>query len=349
MKISANQVSEDKMKTFSDGVAVNCFKYISGQNGYINTNGEFVEAADSGWSTSSLIDVSRYNTVRYKLRVEGNPGVVAYDAYMNVIAKAEASTIVRQIISGDMDITEASYLRFNFFKDDELDDSIMGCTLYNRSAITHETASFAHVAHKPYSFSGKYAVYCGSSITKGFTDGNPDHITENGFPKLFSDAVGMTFENKGVGGASIARVSGYACIQDQINSISDWDSIDFLFLEAGINDWQLGVTIADYKAALKSIFDTLVSNFTGEVIVLSPINNAGWNPVGTPVADLEVYGTATKEVALQYDYCVLNGALFDFPTKESSAENISALFGDKLHPTELGYKLYANAMRTALC
>lgn len=208
-----------------------------------------------------------------------------------------------------------------------------------------------HRVNKPFAFNGKSAVFCGDSITRGYTSGST--TTENGFPKLFSDAMGMSYTNKGVGGATISVVEGYSSIQTQVQSIDT--ASDFLFIAGGINDWQLGVPLDTFKSAVESICAWLNANYSGQVIWITPINQGGWETTHSlsTVADIQDYRDIITDVVtiknVSGNMSIIQGNLFGFPTVSGSAELKTSLFGDLLHPTEHGYVIYSQALRNALC
>lgn len=199
--------------------------------------------------------------------------------------------------------------------------------------------------NRPYSFSGKSATFCGDSITRGYTSGTT--TTENGFPKLFSDAVGMTFTNSAVGGVTLS-----VGIKAQVEAMDT--SKDFLFIAGGINDWQTGVALDTFESAVEDICDWLNSNYTGEVIWITPINQGGYETTHSinPIADIQDYrDIITKVVTIKNNgnMAILQGNLFGFPSVRGNSELKTSLFGDLLHPTEHGYVIYAQALRTFLC
>ena len=66
--------------------------------------------------------------------------------------------------------------------------------------------------------------------------------------------------------------------------------------------------------------------------------------VEEPVAEVQDYRDIITEIALKYDFSVIQGNLFDFPTEDSSEEYKTLMFCDNLHPTEYGYEFYAECM-----
>lgn len=342
-----NIVVTEENKTYSTCICKNAIANMDTENGYLNpANGNFVSVANSGWRTSDFISCKYFNVARFCLRSTNAASIIVlYDENENMINALTPAGGSYTVMQGEIDISTASKIRCCFFSSSGV-YSDMYCDLYTRYDGGDTNKIIYHSVNKPYAFSGKTAVFCGDSITRGFTSGTT--TTENGFPKLFSNYVNMSFTNKGVGGASLARVSGYSCIQDQITSISNLSSVNFIFIAGGINDWQLGVSLYDFREALSTICSYLKSNYSGEVIFILPINEAGWSPVDTPVASINAYREVINEVALSNEYAVVNGGLFEFPTISSNSSFINEMFGDLLHPTEKGYRLYTKALKTAL-
>lgn len=313
--------------------------YFTTQNGYINTNGVFKEVANSGWMSTDYIDVSEYNRLDYNLTGSNAVSIVSvYDREKNIINKIVPTSASNTLIKGTLNLENAKYIRLCGFQ------SVESNYLY--TVAKKENTNWSNVVNKPYSFTGKIAFFFGDSITKGFINGS--EITESGYPKLFSDSVGMNYTNYGVGGATLSRVSGYGCIYDQISGAT-LSNADIIFVAGGVNDWQLGVELSNFRTAIINLCNLIKSNFNGEVIFITPIENGGWNPLNTPVADIDDYRNIISEVALTNGFSLINGKTLDFPTKNGNALMISQLFGDKLHPTEKGYEHYAKGLRSILC
>ena len=313
--------------------------YFTTQNGFINPNGFFKEAINSGWYATDYINVSEFNRIDYNLKGSNAVSVVCvYDSDYNLINKVVPTNTSEEPISGTLDITNGKYIRLCGY-------GYAGKNLLY-SVADKVTTQWENIVNKPYLFNDKNALFFGDSITKGYINGNA--ITENSYPKLFSDSVGMSFINYGVGGATLSRVDGYNCIYDQIVNAT-FSNVDFVFVAGGVNDWQLGVSLSDFRTGVTNICNYLKSNFNKEVIFITPIENAGWTPLTMPVADIDEYRNVISEVVLTNGYSLINGKSLDFPNKDSNTLLISTLFGDKLHPTEKGYIQYSKGLRTILC
>lgn len=206
------------------------------------------------------------------------------------------------------------------------------------------------VVRKPFNFNGKKAIFCGDSITQGFTTGTT--MTKDNYVKLFSEQVGLKYTNKALAGSTIYYHENYGYIYDQLTGIGE--KPDYIFIAGGVNDWALGSTIAQVEEAIKTYCDYIHSNLANvPVIWITPINEGGWKTNVTPVATLQEYRNAITRAVIENDsqhcFSILQGNEFNFPTSESDSKYISYAFGDKLHPSVNGYaNIYVPAMLNAL-
>ena len=210
---------------------------------------------------------------------------------------------------------------------------------------------YHHCVKKPFDFSGKTAYFFGDSITYGYiaqSGSTPAHQATNNYPVVFSTSVGATGTNYGESGTTLSVVTGHSSIYTKIQNTS-LTGADYVFVSGGINDWQSGVDETTLEGAVKDICDYLTANFTGEVIFVTPINEAGRVPNVTPQQTLQNVRNVITRIALKYGYSVVQGWEFPFPLAQDDSDYISLMFQDKLHPTELGYAMYAQALRSALC
>lgn len=219
-------------------------------------------------------------------------------------------------------------------------------TIEDRTPIKYCTCAL-----KPFDFSGKTLQFFGDSITYGYiasSGGVPAHQATNQYPKVFSTGVGAaSFVNGAQSGSTLSVVSGYDSIYTAIQSATL--NTDFVFVAGGVNDWQLGVSEATLVDAVDDICAYLNSNYNGEVIFITPIHEAGRTPINPPTQTLQNVRNVITRAALRYGYSVVQGWEFPFPTKNDDASYVALMFQDKIHPTELGYSMYAQALRSALC
>ena len=212
-------------------------------------------------------------------------------------------------------------------------------------SISKEPVKYYNCVKKPFTFNGKTIDFYGDSITEGFTSGSTK--TQNGFPKLFSNAVGAkSFRNLGVGGTCLSKA--YNGLDSIITKLkSNLTNSDFCFIAGGINDWQTSVTKEELTTAMNSLCTWLKENYSGTVIFITPINHAGRTPISTPLMTLWECRQIITEIALANGYNVVQGWQFPFPSTDGVYA--SSMFGDKLHPTELGYTVYAKSLQSVLC
>ena len=317
------------------------------QNGFVRPDGTYVAAANTGWySSAELIDVSDFNRLVYSLRGTNAVSIIAcYNEFGEHVESIIPPSADYAVISGIKNLTGIKYIRFCYFANIAYQDHPV-CRLFNMRESCNIPLN--HSVNKPYSFTNKKALFVGDSITRGFTDSAT--ITENNYPKLFSDKTGLISLNAAVGGATLSEVTGYPHIMTQLTGQSNLAQYDYIFIAGGVNDWQLAVSPADFKAAIQQTIEYIRTNApAAEIIVIAPINEAGVATINTPVADLEIYRIILRDVAIYNDCSFINGAYFNFPTKISETFYRTSMLPDRLHPSERGYRNYAKELATVLC
>lgn len=319
--------------------------YINNSDGYLDPAGAFHSAPPATWHASPIKYTRGFNKAYYKLNCNNQVAAIAlYREDQSCIRVVTGSSASYAYETGVIDVSEATYIRYCFhadYTDTNFDNHVI---LFNQEEYNKYSSENYHLVNKPLSFNGKTAVFFGDSITQGVV--TPGTVTPNGYPTVFSNMVGLNYQNKGVSGATIYRVAGYPCIYDTVNA-TDLTGVDYVFLMGGSNDWQLGVTPAQFKSGLNDILG-LLTGFTGEIILIAPIDTAGRNPIVTPAADLETFRQIVKEIACTEVLSFVNAKLFDMPTAKSSQAYINEMFGDAIHPSESGYRLIARGLRNAL-
>ena len=213
------------------------------------------------------------------------------------------------------------------------------------------------LVRKPFTFNGKTCVFTGDSITYGFTSGSSNVHNTGDYPTLFCNKVGATKTNLAVGGALFC--SGYNTVKTIPEQVSEANKeCDFLFIAGGINDWQNGQTLSDLKTVLDNLCTYINENFSQstQVIWITPINQAGWETTHniSPTATVQEFRNLITRTVLKNDtysrFSVVQGNEFNFPDKNDDKSYIATMFGDLLHPSELGYKtLYLAGLLNALC
>jgi lysophospholipase L1-like esterase len=185
-------------------------------------------------------------------------------------------------------------------------------------------------------------LFTGDSIAKGYTSGST--ITPNSFPKLFGNKTGLNVTNAANGGALFS--SGYNAVEPIPTTIKNANltGVDYLFIAGGTNDYGLGVPLDVFENTIKDLVSWLKANYTGEVIFITPINRV--TPANTQMATLDQYRQVITKQAYLNGFNVINGAKFNFPSQ--SGEYANSVFGDGLHPSELGYQIYSKELQTTL-
>lgn len=186
---------------------------------------------------------------------------------------------------------------------------------------------------------GKILAANGDSICRGV--GNNDV----GYPELIGTNNGMTVQNIGVGGATIA--TGTAATHYICNTISDMRSdADYILLEGGVNDPDFGVSLgtlsSGYTATLDTTtfaggFETMLKNalarFPGKKIGYVFIHKCG--------SFSENYYNIAKQACEKWGipYCDLNTQAPPLGFVDA-LKNAYTNSGDGFHPNADGYNAY---------
>lgn len=212
-----------------------------------------------------------------------------------------------------------------------------------------KTYTFRTVVNKPFSFDGEEADCFGDSITQGYISG--DATTSKNWVTLIGEKLGLSkVYNKGLGGHCLTNVvSGTNNMLHVFRNATP--ASKYLFIAIGTNDYGQQAGIGDWDStdestmygALNALFADIAVRFADrEVIFILPINRADATPAH-PFRSLNDYRQAIYNKCIANGVSVINGAEFVFPSEPSDAL-AGLLFGDGLHPTELGYKYYADGV-----
>ena len=314
------------------------------------------------------------NVKQIGVHVLSNPGVsicVIEDAEGNVITSLQKPSYYEAETKYDLSLVKDQEYTvfFNFFSYATVPNPYFdNVKLYYSNPVDYaksevikivrDTAVMLprHSAFKPFDFNGKTAAFFGDSITVGVINGDGSQVTTNNYPNGFSAKVGLTPTNKAVSGSRIYVPSGVSAakILSQLQSVTLSD-YDFIFIAGGINDF-LAYTVDQMLIGLTELISYVKANFSGDVIWITPINTAkNVTDVYNNKKDLNNYISAMtkliKESDSNYQFSVVQGWEFGFPTLDSDSAYKNAMFGDgELHPSELGYNtLYVPGLLTALC
>lgn len=207
----------------------------------------------------------------------------------------------------------------------------------------------------------KIIAYNGDSICQGIINGG-------GYAKIIGDLTGCVYENKGIGGGTIAQKQGlvsHVICNDIVNMRND---ANIICLEGGVNDYWNNIPLgeitpfSDFESsvdtyticgALEYMFRTALNKWSGVpivFIVVHPIrgvrtttNSAGYT--------FEQQVNKMKEVCSKYSIKVIDlmngsgGFICDIDKiSETYTKN-----NDGVHPNQLGYeKYYVPQIKTTL-
>ena len=341
--------------------------YVWGK--YIKPDGTLGNA-----SAHKVVSTKIKNVKQIGVHALGNTGVqiaVIEDAEGNVITSLQKPYYYEAETKYDLSLTkDVEYTLFlNFFSYATVPNPYYSTVnLYFSNAVDYakpqvvDIAKYSsielprHSVRKPFALSGKTAAFFGDSITVGVINGDGTQVTTNNYPNGFSAKVGLTPTNKAVSGSRIYVPDGVqaAKILTKLQSVTLSD-YDFIFIAGGINDF-VAYTVDQMLIGLTELISYVKANFSGDVIWITPINTAkNVADVYNNKKDLNDYISAMtkliKESDSNYQFSVVQGWEFGFPTLDSDSAYKNAMFGDgELHPSELGYNtLYVPGLLTALC
>jgi len=186
---------------------------------------------------------------------------------------------------------------------------------------------------------GKILAANGDSICRGV--GNNDI----GYPDLIGTANGMTVQNIGVGGATIA--TGTAASHYISTSISDMRSdADYILLEGGVNDPDFGVSLGSLSSGYTETLDT--TTFAGgfetmlkNALARFPGKKIGYIFVHKCGSFSENHYNIAKQACEKWGipYCDLNTQAPPLGFVDA-LKNAYTNSGDGFHPNADGYNAY---------
>lgn len=295
-------------------------------------------------NTHKCFSVYVNNAKRIKYNGTAAPGV-NYGVYVkkdgSIVSLGNGKT-------GNIEIFDAVELRLNFFDGDGYATSFT--VEFEFGSEEKDIYEYDDYLYSGYEFANKKCLFVGDSITKGYTSGTT--TTTNTYAKLFCDYVGAVQVNNSLAGA--LYVSGKNTIPvllTQLTNTENKDTFDYVFIAGGINDWQLESTETEFRTAVENTIDYALNNFTkAKIILITPVNTA--KTEDKPLS-VNKFRRIITEVAMLKDdgrISVVQGSKFNFPTANENPSFISSMYGDRLHPSELGYKTaYLHGLIKALC
>jgi lysophospholipase L1-like esterase len=293
-----------------------------------------------------------------KISISGNnaPGVPYVYRYKN--ETASGSALIGEVQEGEWstDYPKDVYggmIGINYFRDKDGTYAHEVTIEFFDKRTVEEYDPYDHMIQKPLDFNGQNAIFVGDSITVGHTDGI--HVTPNNYVKGFCEKVGLNYENKAVAGALfVSGLNEVKTIPAQVAEITT--PPDYLFIAGGVNDWSLGADFREFKNTIKALCDYIAENLPDtKVIWITPVSTAKTESAIRNLPSftfLQTYRNMIFEmVTLKYrsQYSIVDGTKIGFPEKDAPLDTIEAMYGDRLHPSELGYNaLYVPGLLTAL-
>lgn len=287
-----------------------------------------------------------FNFARFKIKIEEDRKYVgsfsaakgylgcAYDKNNSYLGEISQDNGVVKYPAG------TNYIIINLGVDDYIESEI----IYSTTKEETKDYNLTTIINKPYNFNNEKALFVGDSITKGYINGST--ITNDlNYVTLFSNSVGLTSTNLAIGGALFTK--GYnevKTILEQLDTLT-LNNYNFLFIAGGTNDYGLGVPIEEFTLAVKEVCDYLKANYNKEVIFITPINRIA--PSNDEKAPLDEYRSVITNYAIEYEFSVIDGKHFNFPTEKTDITN--DLLEDELHPSYKGYRHYKKCLCTELC
>lgn len=204
-------------------------------------------------------------------------------------------------------------------------------------------AVFASFVRTPIFLWGAKVAFFGDSIMKGYVNGKD--VTDDNFPNLLDSIYHFEIcDNYSISGSTYVKgVREVKTILEQVSSNNNIDDYDIIIIGGGINDWALGVSLESFEDAINHLVEIInTSSNKCRIIVITPIDCAALVYGAHPIEDLQVYRNIVSKVILDNDknerYSIIQGNEFGFPNNDYNTEFSDIMFGDKLHPSELGYK-----------
>lgn len=182
----------------------------------------------------------------------------------------------------------------------------------------------------------KSVAFFGDSIVEGVT--TDYKRTKNTWCKIVADRYGFYHSNFGVGGSCFTP--GYNSeipTMGEIIKETDISGYDTIFIGGGINDWMFDAPLNEYKQCLDETFQTLKKRFDGRIIAITPISPSIVKR--TKKSGFDKYERLEYERACEAGVNIIRGKEFKWNTMMNTSSK--KILWDGIHPTEYGYRMYA--------
>ena len=337
-KILTNELVNGYYLNNSDGVPTSNAKARYRKFYSPNIKSVRLKGTAIGGSTLSIAFYSDYDIISNTTYISGVTYEGVVDAIVNVPKNAKCIAI-GEWVTESLTIMDAEYNTGNSIK------------LYS-------------CINKPFDFGNntKKAVFFGDSITYGATSGSGGLHNTEGWPILICNQLGLIYtprtdinpSNQAVSGSLYTTNPNVSeqTIASRIMATSF--PADVFFIAGGCNDYNCNAEIGDLDSteadkvcgALNNICDYLHAEYpNAEVFFITPINQAvpRKNPqYGSGNYTQDEFRDAIFKVVTKWGYNVIDGSQIGFPEENGAYKDL--MLYDGLHPTELGYELYAKTL-----
>lgn len=283
------------------------------------------------------------------------PGTALGSAYAFAVLKDASNNVIRSFTSNNttdphewkwnaypgstLYVCWYNFAQSPYYDSVQLHDEVIPYTHAKGIVDVVNTMKYPTIVKKPYSLAGKRLYFFGDSLVYGFSNGVQ---VSDPWPKTFSADQGASGYNYGVNASTFAAVAGYPQVIAAVTA-SDLNC-DCIFIAAGVNDWQLANSLNDIETAVDTLCNYLANNFSGRVVFITPVNEAGRIPIRDMATSLQEVRNAITIIALSYGFDVVQGTDIPLPTAYADQNFIALMFDDALHPTQAGYDLIAHGM-----
>lgn len=310
-------------------------------SGRLDTTGTFL--VDSNWRTTNYIDITYTDSIEFQLyQLSSSLSMIAFynESYTFISSVTNVGTD-RTVVHGEISppagakymcaslrvASEGQYIKYK------------AVTAERIERISNKQDYFLkdNLA-KPFNFANANIIGFGDSIMYGYRSIDPSDVSPNPWYSIFKDRTGATnFTCRAVGGATYSSSNS---ILAQLNG-QILNTRDFIFVAAGTNDYNSAYSMTIFANAIENTFDYIDANkgTNTKVIIITPINRTANAANGNPIP-LDWYRECITEKALLHGYSVVDGSKMSF-TKQAGAYQ-QATMADGVHPTDLGYQIYAN-------
>ncbi len=223
--------------------------------------------------------------------------------------------------------------------------------LYGQYKTAHVASNYGHGAEPKESvLSGMDALFVGDSITYGSYDVMAPSQATSWAGRLAAN-TGLNVVNAGVGGATLAQVSGKGWIYDQLNSNKEKD-FDLIVMHGGINDSRnsveigtptysndptvLGANLSTYAGGLEWLFYNATQNWPDAERFY--IANFRVGDTAGRVQEIGEYFEVAKEICEAYGVTYID--LYDNEELTAKLQPTTRTYmADLLHPSSKGYDI----------